>query len=124
MLDTRSCLLEQSIRALASESISSAAALQVHQFLGETTVYPLMVLAHACMIAHGTPMTCFIDALFTVLGNLLHKELHVQLGSYESKNRHWWTGAAGTSQGTSENTKPFSKKLSEVLWNLFVFGPW
>ena len=80
--------LERCINSLLQEQVNSTAALET-QYFGDSANYPLVVPAHACMLAHGFPPSFFLDAVYTIVGSLPNKELHVQLGRYKSRSRHW-----------------------------------
>ena len=44
--------LERCINSLLQEQVNSTAALETLQYFGDSAYYPLVVLAHACMLAH------------------------------------------------------------------------
>ena len=122
-MHTCNLFLEASIRDLITETVNSSAALQTCQYIGDTVYYPLIVLGYACMIAHGTPLTFFVDIVYTIVGSLFHKELHVKMNAYVSKSRHWTSMIAGTGQSKSPNTKMFMEILFEVLDELSAVAP-
>ncbi len=107
--------LERCIRDLCQEGINSAAALETIPYLADAAFYPLVVVAHAAMLAHGFPPTFFLDGVHTLLGSILSKDLYVQLGSYKSKSRHWFCGVADAGQGKSPTIKPLVKLLLSTL---------
>ena len=75
------------------------------------------------MLAHGFPPCFFIDAIYTIVGSLLNKELHVQLGRYKSRSRHWMNGVAAAGQGKSPTIKPIIEMLMSVLKELSALAP-
>ena len=106
---------ERNIHAVCNEHINSTAALDVLPFFGDSAYYPLVVLARALMLAHGFPPAFFIDAVYSLCGSILNKQLYVQLGQYKSKSRQWSTGVAAAGQGKSPTVKPLVSILQQVL---------
>ena len=122
-LDDCNRSLESSIESLLQDSINSSAALETLQYFGDSACYPLVVLAHSCMLAHGFPPAFFIDTVYTIVGSLLNKELHVELGRYKSRSRHWMNGVAAAGQGKSPTVKPLIEILLKVLKSQSTLAP-
>ncbi len=122
-LDSCNAHLERSIEALLQEAINSHAALDTLHYSGDCAYYPLVVLAHAAMLALGFPPTFFLDAVYTIVGSLINKDLYVQLGRYKSRSRHWMNGVAGAGEGKSPTVKPLMERLLDVLRELHTMAP-
>ena len=115
--------LEQALTSLCAQHINSAAALHTLPYIGDTAYYPLVVIAHALMLAYGHPPTFFIDAVYTLCGSIINKSLNVRLGKYTCKSRHWFNGVAGAGQGKSPTVKPLVKLLKHVLQKVPALAP-
>ncbi len=117
-LETLTQEFDIALRMLGGECVTSAAALQVRPCLADCMVYPLCVLMEATAKAAGLPAVFFVDVFHTLLNSIFHKELHVKLGRWESKNRHWWVGTANVGEGKSPAMKAFTNAVVEVLGDI------
>ena len=81
------------------------------------------MISHACTLAHGFPPSLFIDAVYTILGSILHKELYVQMGRYKNRSRQWMHGFAAAGHGKSPTFKPLIQLLLQRRDNLASGAP-
>ena len=56
------------------------------------TPHPFAVLCEAAAQANGMPFEFLVDTIAAATHSHLHKDFHVCLGQYESKNRYWFVG--------------------------------
>ena len=116
-------VLEMSIDCLLQQHTSCSAALETLHYIGDSAHYLLVVISHACMLAHGFPPSLFIDAVYTTLGIILHKELYVQMGRYKNRSRQWMHGVAATGQSKSPTLKPLIQLLLQALHEETTLAP-
>ena len=75
---------------LSEDCVNGVTAMQVQPFVGDTALYPLLVLLPACSWATDMPLVFYTDILRALVGSILRKELFVQLnGRWKTKNRCW-----------------------------------
>lgn len=75
------------------------------------------------MLAFRMPPNFFLDAIYTIVGSLLNKDLYVQLGRYKSGSRHWMSGVAAAGQGKSPTIKPLMDTLIDVMRKHATLAP-
>ena len=101
---------------LCQENINSHAALEVVQWMGDTAVYPLLVLLEATSRATAIPMVFWIDLVYGFFNSVLHKRAYLQLTErYQTKNRHWVVGTANVAEGKSPAMSPLVEALEKAL---------
>ena len=96
--------------------MNGATAMQVQPFLGDTGLYPLLVLLQASSWATDMPLVFYVDMVHALVGSVLHKELYVQLnGRWKTKNRYWTAATADIGQGKSPAMEPVLDAMKRVL---------
>ena len=113
--DTAIERVEKEILDLLEDQVNAHAAFHVQQCLADTMNYRLHVLLMAaCKALSWTPEFA-VDAVYSLLGSLLHKSLILKMGKYENKTRHWTNGVAESGQSKSPTMKPFVQMVEAVL---------
>ena len=105
---------------LSEDCVNGVTAMQVQPFVGDTALYPLLVLLQACSWATDMPLVFYTDIFHALVGSILHKELFVQLRPVEDKEpvlgcrngQHWARqvpshGAASASNEEGPQSQPF-----------------
>ena len=109
-------------RMLLLDRVTSAAALQVRPYIADTMVYPLYILLRATAVSQSMPPEFYIDVFHCLLHSVFNKHLHVKMGRYESKSRHWMVGTANVGEGKSPGLKVFMDAMIEVLTENVAFA--
>ena len=101
---------------LCEDNVNGATAMQVQPFLGDTGLYPLLVLLQASSWATDMPLVFYVDMVHALVGSVLHKELFVHLnGRWKTKNRYWTAATADIGQGKSPAMEPVLDAMKRVL---------
>ena len=61
--------------------------------------------------------------MYTIVGSLLNKDMHVRLCRYNSRSRHWMNGVAAAGQGKSPTMKPLVEVLQKALKAAHTLAP-
>ena len=101
---------------LCEDTVNGATAMHVQPYLGDTALYPLLVLLQASSWTTDMPAVFYVDVVHALVSSILHKELHVRLNArWNTRNRYWTAATADIGQGKSPAMQPLFDAMERVL---------